>query len=1475
VAVLLLAATAVAKVDPPVSVRLMGKPRPATPGERYEGALEITTFGDAELTNFRLESRDWSAQTVQTPASLKLSAEQTVQVTFSAVPSDPVEPLEFVFEWNGIPVKTYLDFSPETLRIMIEGSPAVAADPSVVPKRAPQALNQLRPEPYFGYGVTPPRAPAGKATYNLRVHGWWGFDDENWNQQAADGASVYVQDVRTGAMLGAGVTNSDGTYDFEVPVDTGSLGIDYPDIVVYFAATNSWVNVRYPTNPYTYSWYAGPYRTFTGTDLDLGALMTQDGNRATMFILTNLTRAHRFLLFYPNPIYDIPGVTVIWPSSWGWGASYSQTDHIIKIQEPYDPFSIPFPILPRWNEGTHCHEFGHHWQYYYSGLPGTFEYCNGYCDDAPPDDCGHCMWCPENAVVAWMEAFPNWFSQAITSTFSVDYGATVHHPKQVESLAMCHEDSVYHDPMITEGFFSALMRDIEDSSQDSHGLYGWYGDALAMGVDDIFRDVDYYNVMLPSQFLDVFRANHPIYLNEFWETAANCGINFDEEPPGVVTGLTSTSHVAGVPSTDTTVDLTWLRAPDDASGIAGYAIELWSSPQMPTHAWDIGDVTSYTTEPLPTGSTLYFNICAVDRDGNWSDNYASFGPIEIAYAGLADLEFQARTGWAEYVVPRPTPDANALYVPLPSVLHGNANSTYWNLAGWNSGTGATPAPFEARVVLDGADTSENDWWTVVNAHSGFTVLNAGPMSISGGRHTFEVQLDATEAIPESNEAYNTWAQQWIWQPISLVPGNIIYRLAPPQMMGGWNAVRDGSTRYFNCDGLRFASSGWWNAVVARSLLDDVDYDCLLFDASTGPRDGFDTYVSYSLAGAGTLDAIVVNRNTLGDQNWDLGILNSEPPETASLAVVQRTSTLLAIGDSITFTMGSAEMLRLYEFYVPSPGGIPISITVETAPDEPVWINHLDETFTYGSLAVNDGYTSTVGDGFGRVDLDAAATGYHCVVVYRHQRDGYEPRDVTLEISPTPPNLRDMWPVDWYRSLVPRPAPDGVPSLVELPDTLQGGVSSTYLNLAFWNRSAAAAPSNDVGLYLDGQLLTTLHWGPLPGEAQVRYNYNSQAWTVRGGRHMLAFRTDDAETIEEISEDDNCYGRQYCWSPLPLTHGIPLTLPIPAPRDGDWDVVDTLDAPAWFNCDGLRMNTGGGWWVAAVVAPGEDSNVNLRLHDPLEGVLDGFGASHVFSCYWDREIDYVMVNYNVAPAQTYDVSVTRSDGTGNEDYTIEAVHSIYREYTGNDTYGPFTIGAGHSLDLHEFYLPAGTLEVELENVSGAVDWALVVHRPDEAYMTRSSHVTDGSSFFAGPGEDEAVSVELPYLGFYSVAVFKRTGAYLGESGSYRLHLSDGVTAAEPDETPPVRTALTSIYPNPFNPQTRIAFDLAERSTVRLEIYDLQGTRVRALIEADLAAGRHEATWDGRDGTGRLLATGVYFARLEAGATKEMRKLTLVK
>jgi len=126
------------------------------------------------------------------------------------------------------------------------------------------------------------------------------------------------------------------------------------------------------------------------------------------------------------------------------------------------------------------------------------------------------------------------------------------------------------------------------------------------------------------------------------------------------------------------------------------------------------------------------------------------------------------------------------------------------------------------------------------------------------------------------------------------------------------------------------------------------------------------------------------------------------------------------------------------------------------------------------------------------------------------------------------------------------------------------------------------------------------------------------------------------------------------------------------------------------------------------------------------------------------------------------------------------------------------------------------------------------------------------------------------------VLKLEGAVLRDTQNRgdRVEISD----TGGGETPfiPTVSALEQNYPNPFNPVTTITYDVSAAGHVTVAIYDVSGRLVRRLVDTHREAGCYTVTWDGRDGGGNTVRTGVYFYRMTApGYRSPARKMLLLK
>ena len=90
-----------------------------------------------------------------------------------------------------------------------------------------------------------------------------------------------------------------------------------------------------------------------------------------------------------------------------------------------------------------------------------------------------------------------------------------------------------------------------------------------------------------------------------------------------------------------------------------------------------------------------------------------------------------------------------------------------------------------------------------------------------------------------------------------------------------------------------------------------------------------------------------------------------------------------------------------------------------------------------------------------------------------------------------------------------------------------------------------------------------------------------------------------------------------------------------------------------------------------------------------------------------------------------------------------------------------------------------------------------------------------------------------------------------------------------------TLLHGNYPNPFNPNTYIAFDKSKTGNVCIEIFNIRGQKVRVLVDHVFEAGTHKIMWDGKDDFDRNVSSGVYFYRMKTEEVTNVKRMLLLK
>jgi len=213
-------------------------------------------------------------------------------------------------------------------------------------------------------------------------------------------------------------------------------------------------------------------------------------------------------------------------------------------------------------------------------------------------------------------------------------------------------------------------------------------------------------------------------------------------------------------------------------------------------------------------------------------------------------------------------------------------------------------------------------------------------------------------------------------------------------------------------------------------------------------------------------------------------------------------------------------------------------------------------------------------------------------------------------------------------------------------------------------------------------------------------------------------------------------------------------------------------------------------------------------------------------------------------------------------------------------GTFTIGREDG----------GTLPVELSSflVQFNSSNQVVVQ-----WVTQSETGVSGFNIYRGRENDlslaEHLNVFIPATNTSQIQLYQYTDNDPLDMGTYYYWLEnldlDGSTALygpvsilvsdQQTGTPPIPVipGINTIYPNPFNPTTRIVFGLSRKGLAELEVYNLRGQLVKRLLSESKDKGTYQIIWDGTNSQGMKVGSGVYIARLKGSDGTWIKRMVL--
>ncbi|MBU1936047.1 T9SS type A sorting domain-containing protein [bacterium] len=172
-------------------------------------------------------------------------------------------------------------------------------------------------------------------------------------------------------------------------------------------------------------------------------------------------------------------------------------------------------------------------------------------------------------------------------------------------------------------------------------------------------------------------------------------------------------------------------------------------------------------------------------------------------------------------------------------------------------------------------------------------------------------------------------------------------------------------------------------------------------------------------------------------------------------------------------------------------------------------------------------------------------------------------------------------------------------------------------------------------------------------------------------------------------------------------------------------------------------------------------------------------------------------------------------------------------------------------------------------------------PNGDDVTYLIHIESPTYGFPDPADytttDTSIEIDIPWPlehldeihAFYWTVHAAAAGDTVEASNGTGVFLMDIIGAADEVSIVPLEYSL-SAHPNPFNPSTRITFDLVKASHVTLKVFDVLGRDVATLVNKTYSAGTHSVTFDGSH-----LPSGIYFYRLLAGDFIQTKKMVLLK
>jgi hypothetical protein len=254
------------------------------------------------------------------------------------------------------------------------------------------------------------------------------------------------------------------------------------------------------------------------------------------------------------------------------------------------------------------------------------------------------------------------------------------------------------------------------------------------------------------------------------------------------------------------------------------------------------------------------------------------------------------------------------------------------------------------------------------------------------------------------------------------------------------------------------------------------------------------------------------------------------------------------------------------------------------------------------------------------------------------------------------------------------------------------------------------------------------------------------------------------------------------------------------------------------------------------------------------------------------------NYSIEADVYCIVGGTLSSYSGLVVYADSAKKDFYKMRSDFDVSARINF-SGLKSDPNTF-LPLFSKDFKAADIFGGIPTADNWHKMKVEVRTMSATKVGFWCYFDGvlmngcPIYDTAATVTSGKFGLYS---FQQSATGLATYVDNIVVKTISATSVGRNESVALPTEFTLYqnYPNPFNPATLIRYAIASPGYVSLVVYDQLGREIQTLVSQMQTAGTYTATWNGKDKSGLLMPSGLYFYSLKSGAGLQSKKMVLIK